>query len=522
MARRSTLHSPPSTMNPRHLLRSTLLVAFFFGLDKVIALGRQVIVGRVYGVGPALDAYNAANNLPDLLVAVISGGALAIAFIPVLSEYLDREGREEAWLLFSQVANAAFLVTAVLAVLIAIFAAPIVSTQIVPKFPADRQALVVSLMRVNLIATLIFSLSGLVIGALQANQHFWLPALAPILYNVGQIIGVLFLAPRFGIYGLAYGVILGAVLHLAVQVPGLIRYGFRYSPRLDWRHPGLRRVALLMGPRVLTLAALQYIFVSTDRLASGLPEGAITALAYGWLIMQVPETIVGTAVGTALLPTLSELVARKDDAGLRGALSGAIRALLAFTLPAAIALIVLIRPLVQAVFEGRAFTSAGTSLVAFAAQMFLVGLVGHSLVEVAARTFYARQDARTPLIAAWGTLGLFLVLCYALIPSLGHGGIALANSIAFTTEGLVLILILQWRHADLDLPVIGGSLWRIGAATLPMGLAIAAFAWFLRSASPLLLGAGGLLVAALVYLPLAFAILPEFRRLPQMLVTKIG
>lgn len=505
----------------RHLFRSTLIVAVFFGLDKVVALGRQVIVGRIYGVGSTLDAYNAANNLPDLLFALISGGALAIAFIPVLAEYLDREGRAAGWMLFSHVANAAFLITAFCALLMALFAVPLVRWVIVPYFSAEQQALVVSLMRVNLIATLIFSLSGLVIGGLQANQHFWLPALAPILYNVGQIVGVLVLAPRYGIYGLAYGVILGAALHLGIQLPGLVHYGFRYSPRLDWRHPGLRRVALLMGPRVLTLGALQIIFVSTDRFASGLPAGAITAIAYGWLIMQVPETIIGTAIGTALLPTLSELVARNDPAGLRRTLNGAIRVILSLTLPAAVALLFLVRPLVQFAFEGRAFTAAGTSLVVFAAQMFLLGLVGHSLVEVAARMFYARQDARTPFFAAWGTLLLFLGLCFALVPVLGHGGIALANSIAFTTEGLVLFAILQWRHADLDLAAIRGSGARVGAATLTMGLFVAAFAWFLRSSSPLVLGAGGMTLAALVYLPLAFVLLPEFRSLPRLVLTRI-
>ncbi|MBI4769206.1 MAG: hypothetical protein HY784_02030, partial [Chloroflexi bacterium] len=311
------------------VFRFSLLLAVFFGIDKIVALGRQVLVGRAYGVGRALDAFNAANNLPDALFALISGGALAMAFIPVLSEYLERRDRAAAWGLFSRVANTAFLLTAGLALPLAAFAGPLVRRVVAPGFDPQQQALVAALMRLDLIATLIFSVSGLVIGGLQANQHFLLPALAPILYNVGQIVGVVWLAPHWDIYGLAYGVILGAVLHLGVQIPALIRYGFRWTPRLDWGDPGLRRVAKLMAPRILTLAAIHLIFIATDRFASRLSTGAVTAIAYGWLLMQVPETVIGTAIGTALLPTLSEQAARGDRAALAGSLRRALAAILA-------------------------------------------------------------------------------------------------------------------------------------------------------------------------------------------------
>ena len=431
-----------------HVVRSSLLLAAFFGLDKLIALGRQVIVGRAYGVGQELDAYNAANNLPDALFALISGGALAIAFIPVLSEYLEKRDRVAAWGLFSRVANSAFLITAIFALLIAVLARPLVSRVIVPGFGLEQQTLVVSLMRLNLIATLIFSISGLVIGGLQANQHFLLPALAPILYNVGQVVGVVFFAPRLGIYGLAYGVILGAALHLGIQIPGLVRYGFAWTPRLDWADPGIRRVAKLMAPRILTLGAIHLIFISTDNFASNLGVGAVTAIAYGWLLMQVPETVIGTAIGTALLPTLSERVARGERAALARSLKRALLAIVVLTVPAAIAGIFLVRPFVSLVFEGRAFTAEGTALVTVAAQFFLLGLVGHSLVEVAARTFYALQDALTPLVMGVATLVFFVVGSYLLTPLFSFGGIALANSVAFSLEALIMLALL-WKRGIL-------------------------------------------------------------------------
>ena len=424
-----------------------MLVGAFFGLDKIVALGRQVILARYFGLDPVLDAYNASNNLPDTLFALISGGALAIAFIPVLTETLDREGRAGAWKLFSLVANLAFVVTALCAALIALFPLVLVRRVVTPGFSLEQQLLVADLMRLNLIATLIFSISGLVMGALQANQHFFLPALAPVFYNVGQIVGVILLKPAFGIHGLAYGVILGAALHLAIQVPGLVRYQFKWTPRLTLADDGVRRVLRLMGPRILTLGFINLVFIANDNLASRLgTNGAISALAYGWLILQLPETVIGTAVGTALLPTLSEYVSRGEHAELKRLLRRAIAILLAVTIPVALASLVLVRPAVKLVFEGRAFTAENSELVILAARMFLLGLAGHSLVEIAARTFYAHQDARTPLFLAALTLSLYIVFGTALTPRLNFAGLALANSLAFTTEAIVMLFILHRRN----------------------------------------------------------------------------
>jgi len=432
-------------MNLRRVINASILVGIFFGLDKIIALGRQVLVGRAYGVRAALDAYNAANNLPDGIAAVIFGSALTMAFIPILAQTFDHDGRAVAWDLFSRVANWAFVLTAGLGLLIVIFADPLVRYVVVPKFAPEQQALTASIMRLDVIALLIFSISGTIISGLQAQQHFLLPALAPVLYNVGQIIGVVFLSKWFGIYGLVYGVILGAALHLAIQVPGLLRFGFRWTPALDWRNDKVRQVAQLMIPRLLTVAVIQFIFVATDNFASGVGEGAVTAILYGWTIMQLPETVIGTAVGTALLPTLSELAARGDSASLRRLLWRAIAALLALTLPATVVSLVVLRPVVRLVFEGRNFTPQATQLVVAAAQMFLLGVAGQSLVETAVRTFYARKDALIPLIAAVITAALFVGLCLVLIGPLGHVGIALANTLAFSFEAVFLLFVL-WRQ----------------------------------------------------------------------------
>lgn len=434
------------TLTRHRVLNASLLVGALFAVDKVIALARQVIVARAYGVSAELDAYNAANNLPDALFALISGGALAIAFIPVLSEALALGGRSAMWDLFSRVANLAFVITAALAAGIALFPFFLVRSVIAPGFAPEQQQLVATLMQLNLVATLLFSISGLVMGALQANQHFLLPGLAPVLYNVGQIVGVLVLAPRFGIFGLAWGVILGAVLHLGIQVPGLLRYGFRWAPHLTLAHPGVQRVLTLMGPRVLTLACFNLIFIANDNLASHFETGAVTALAYGWLIMQLPETVIGTAVGTALLPTLSELVTRGENAELKRLLRRVLGLLLALTLPIALIAWFALPWAVRLVFEGRAFTAQATALVVQAARLFMLGLTGHSIKEVTARTFYAHQDARTPLLTAALNLIVFVVLGQALTSMLGFSGLALANSLSFTLEAVVMAAILARRR----------------------------------------------------------------------------
>jgi putative peptidoglycan lipid II flippase len=506
-----------------HVARSSLLVAAFFALDKGLGFVRQIIIGRQFGVSAELDAFNAANNLPDLLFALISGGALALALIPVLSDVLERQGRPPMWELFSRIGNWAFLLTSGLALVIAAFAGPIVRSElgIAPGFTPDLQALVVSLMRLNLIATLIFSLSGLVMAGLQANQHFLLPAMAPVFYDLGQIFGALVLAPTvglalgplhlpaagMGVHGLVLGVILGACFHLAIQIPGLLRFRFRWSPRLGLHHPGLLQVTRLLGPRILTIGAFNLIFIVQDNLASRLGVGAVTALAFGWLIMQVPETIVGTALGTALLPTLSEQAARGDERAFEASLGRAVQVLLAFSLPVTVVLAIVIRPLVQAAFG---FDAAGTDLVAWATRAYLLGLAGHSLLEVAARAFYARKDARTPLLASLLSALVFVATGIGLFKPLGAPGIGLANSLAFSFEAGLLLVLLARRYPSLGRQ--GRPLARILLGTLLGG----ACAWWTLGLWPgvPLLGAMAALAAGGA-LSLGFVI-PELRLLRRL------
>lgn len=515
--RRSSL---PRRLSP--IAWASLQISLLFAVDKALGVFRQAIIGRQFGVSAELDAFNAANNVPDLLFAMISGGALGLALIPVLSATLEKEGRPALWALFSRVANWVFLITAGLAIIVGTLAGPIVRGEfgVAPGFEPELQSLVVSLMRLNLIATLLFSLSGIVVSGLQSNRHFFLPALAPIVYDLGQIFGALVLAPTIpitlgpitlpaaglGVNGLVYGVILGAALHLGVQIPGLVRYRFRWTPTLDVTDPGLLRVARLMGPRILTIGAFQLIFIIQDNLASRLPVGSVTALTFGWLIMQLPETLIATAISTALLPTISGQHARHDAAAFEALLARAVRVLTVLAIPVAALFLYGMNPLVQTVFG---FDPAGTALVSSAARAYMLGLLGHSLLEVGARGFYSQQDARTPLRTTVIGLTTFAIAAVMLFRPLGAVGIALSNSIAFTVEAVILLILLRRSYPSIGRigrPVVRAIL---GAAAA-CGIAVLLGA-FLPSGPTATFGA--LAVGAAAAIPF---LLPELRILAAL------
>ena len=475
--------------------RNSLIVAFFFLMDKILAFVRAGIIARRYSDSVyLLDTFNAANNLPDVLFALISGGALAMAFIPLLTEYLTTKDRAAAWDLFSRVANVAFLVTGGFAILIAIFAQPIVDSKIgiAPGFGADQRALLAELMRLNLIGTVIFSISGLVMASLQANQHFVLPALAPVMYNVGQIFGAIFLVPRFGIHGLVYGVILGAAMHLLIQIPALFKFGFRWTPSLNLRHTGLIEAMNLMWPRLLTMGGIQLIVLARDNLASRLgQEGAVTSLTYGWMVMQVPETILGTAIATALLPTLSEFAARGNWGGFRETIERALRVLIALTLPIAAVMAAGIHPLVRAVFG---FDESIT---------YLLTLTGYTIHEVAVRAFYARKEPMFPLYAVLLRLVIFIgigLLGVTVFREIGAPVIAFAE-IALLIEAILLFTWLSRRTRE---PIrVGGSVTRGLAAALVGGATAYSLAWGVPGGAVVtsLLGmsVGGIVALAIVW-----------------------
>jgi putative peptidoglycan lipid II flippase len=432
-----------SVRRPRVALSSVIVMGGFLA-SKAIGIVRQSIIARTFGASELLDAYYAAFKLPELLLTLIAGGAIATTFIPVFAERLAQGDAVRAWRLASAVLNVLLIAVTVVALVAAILAPWLVRHLVASGFEPELQALTAQLLRIVLVSTIFFTVSSLVMSVLQAHGHFLLPALADFFYDVGIISGALFLAPRMGIYGLAWGVVGGAMLHLLIQVPGLIYFRARYTPILHSGDQGLRRLGVLMGPRILILGMFQFVFLFTTNLASRLQEGSITAINMGWIIMQLPEVVFAMAIATAAFPALSQQAARGDREALASTVSGSLRAILFLTLPSVVALLLLGRSYIAVLFRSGAFGSRAAAMVYQAAAAFTAGLLGHSILELGARVFYAHKDTCTPFLLALGATTLNVALCLALSPWLGQAGLALANSIAVTVQSSILMW-LAWR-----------------------------------------------------------------------------
>lgn len=457
----SPIPASPARPSMRGLARSTLIVMIAFGVAKVISLGQTVLIADVFGVGQQWDSYVTANRIPEQIFNLIAGGVLGHAFIPLFTSFLAHDKREQAWRLASQVINTAFLVSLFASVLAFIAAPWLVANVVAPGFSRNPQLVeeTATLMRILLVSTLIFSVSGILMGILQSFNSFLLPALAPILFDVGILFGVIFLIEPLGTSGIALGAVLGAALHLAIQLPGVLHHKMRWYNILGWRDPTLRRMVRLMIPRIIDLGLFSFTAILGNNIASRLGTGAVSALNWGWQIMQIPQTLIGTAMGTVIFPTLAALSNVGDLDGKRAAMNGALQFILIGTIPSAIGLIVVGQPLVS-LLESGAFDSAATALVYNTLRFFALGIVVHSVLEVIARSFYADQDTLTPLFVAFGGAAVNLtvaVLTTGVLPNgvlinptldIGTvGGLALANTLGVTFEVVALMIILRkrWR-----------------------------------------------------------------------------
>ena len=502
------------------MARAAALVAGLFAADKLLALVRDAVIGRTFGASAVLDAYYAAFELPDGLFTVIAGSAMATTLIPILSARIAEGDRDQIWRLVSAVVNLALTTVAAVGVVAAIFAPQVIAV-VAPGFDNERAALAARLMRLVLIQTLLFTGSGILVGVLRAYQHFLLPALAPVCYTLGRIAGTLILAPRWGIFGLAWGGLMGAVVYFLVLVPGLVRYGARWWPKLH--HPDLWTVLSLMGPRILGLGANYLTFVLPTFLGSRLAPGAISAYEFAWRLMQFPETIIGTALGITVFPTLAELANAGDRHGLRRTAGWALRLVLALAVPAAVGLFMLGHPLTSAFLQRGAFDASATERVAWALRFFALGLVTHSALEVVSRLFYAQRDMWTPFGAALAGLVINAGVGWLLLPALDHGSMALSNSLGAGLQVLILMVVSRRRLGRSEGGAMAVSLARTGAAAALMAVSLAGFLALLPGAGTIVTGAGGLVVGAATYVVAALLLgSEEIRQIPGLLLRRGG
>ncbi len=482
------------------LARAAGVVMVAFVASRALGLAREMIIGSQFGTTWELDAYLAAFRVPDLIFQIIARGALGSAFIPVFTAYLAREEKKEAWRLASAIFNIVFIAVTMTSILAAIFAPQLVARVVAPGFGPREQALTTSLMRLMLLSSVVFGVSGIGMGILNSFQHFLWPAWAPAIYNLSIIGGALFLAPTMGVYGLAIGVVVGACLHLLIQVPELIRRGLSYFPILALGHPGVREVGRLMLPRMLGLATMQVNFLVNTILASGLVAGSLAALNYAWLLMFLPLGVFAMAIATVAFPTFSELTAKGALGDLRRALSLTLRVTWYLTVPATVGLFLLREPIIRLLLERGRFGLESTDAVAWALQFYALGLFAYATVEIVTRAFYALHDTLTPVLVGLASMVINIVLCLLLVGSLTHGGLALANSIATMVEMVVLLVILRGRLAGIEDKELATSLVKVLMAAGVMGMVVAWFAEVTRGSHVVFQAGGAMALGAGVYL----------------------
>jgi len=472
-------------MPSRSLTSAAVVVAGCYVLSNLAGFVARLLINARFGAGADQDAFRAAFVIPDLLFNLLAGGALASAFIPVYVARLGSGQPAIAWRLARAVALIVFAGLAGLAAIAALLAPALIQHLVARQFDAAQVALTASLMRVMLIATVIFGLSGLLMGVLQSNHAFLAPAIAPSLYQFGMILGAIALSD-FGIHGLATGVVIGACLHLAVQLPWLrpvVRTARCAEPgramgdaqraiRAD-----LRQILMLMPPRVLGLGAVQVNNLVNTTLASGL-LGGVSAFNNAFAIMILPVAAIGQAIGTVLFPSISAHAARGEGERFAASFTRALNTVIALSLPAAAGLIVLGQPLIRLLFERGAFDARATEWVAFALAWLSVGLPAHAALELVTRAFYALKDSLRPALLAVLSVAVNVGLSVALYRAfdavgwLPVGGLGLANAIATILETGALYGLLARRERRIRLRAALVALGKGGLAALAMIVAL--------------------------------------------------
>lgn len=481
------------------------MIAIVFG--QLTGLLNKILVANAF---PAveLDAFFTANRVSETLFTLIAAGALGSAFLPTFTGLLVKGERTSAWKLASSLINLVTLILSSAALLASIFAPQIVQYLLAPGLSRDPEifALTVDLLRIQSTSAVLFGIGGLVISILNAHQIFFIPQITAAMYQLGQIFGVLVLARWLGIYGLAWGVVIGSLLFLLIQLPSLFKLKGEFTFSLGWENPDVGTVIRLMGPRVFGAAIVQLNFWVNNNLGSKMAEGSIQSLSYGFALMVMAQAAIAQSVAIAAMPTFSAQHALGKLDEMRSSLASALRGMLLLSLPASMGLILLARPIVSMLFERGEFTATTAEMTAWTLVWYAAGLVGHSVMEVLTRAFYAQQDTKTPVIIGVVAMGLNVVFSitfsklFAQIGWIPVGGLALASSLATALEATALFIFMHRRLNGIEGKSIADGAWRVLAATLGMGVGL----WFWIQATGgmnrWIVALGGVALGGAVYL----------------------
>jgi putative peptidoglycan lipid II flippase len=472
-----------------NLLRTLATVSSLTMVSRVLGYARDFFIARIFGAGPLTDAFFVAFKLPNLLRRLFAEGAFSQAFVPLLGEHKHKD-HMEAKRLIDAVSTLLFIALAVTAA-VGVAAAPLIVYLTAPGFaldPTKPYALTVSLLRITFPYLFFISLVALSAGILNTWNRFSVPAITPALLNVSFIVGAVFFADYFDppIMVLAWAVFIGGVLQLAFQIPFLMKLGLLPRWRLDLSHPGLRRVLLLMLPAAFGVSVSQISLVLNQIFASFLPTGSVSWLYYADRLMELPAGVLGVAVGTILLPSLSKYHAAANPTEYSRLLDWGLRITTLLAVPAAAALAVLALPLVAMLFHYGRFTGDDAWMTRQALMAYSVGLVGMILVKILAPGFYARQNIATPVKIGLFTLVATQLMNLVFVGPLQHAGLALAIGLGACLNALFLYVML--RKHEIYLPQPGWPVFVLKVLASVAFMAIVLFTtmgepwWWLQAA----------------------------------------
>lgn len=469
--------------------RNAGVISLAVTASRVLGLVRDQVFAVLFGAGLQYDAFLTAFRIPNLLRDLFAEGALSAAFVTTFTQVQQSKGAEEAFRLSNRVATALMLVLSAVCIIGWIFA-PTIVYWLAPGFydVPGKADLTIHLTRIMIPFLLLIALAAKAMGILNARNKFAIPAIAPVFFNLGSVIGGLFLGYTIGpalglspIEGMAFGTLVGGFLQFAVQWPSLRRAGFRYRPMLSLTDPGVRQIMRLMGPAIIGTAAVQInVFVNTN-FASGIIDattgavlnGPVSWLSYAFRFMQFPIGVFGVAIATAALPPLSRSTTNPDYVEFRQTLAHSLALVFLLCIPSAIGLAVLGRPIVALVFEHGKFTSFDTLQTANALAAYSIGLTGYAAVKVLSPAFYALNDARTPMLISLGSIAINFVMNSLLVGPFGHVGLAFSTSTVALVNFLMLALLMRRRLGRLGGRQLALTVSRVSAASLAM----AATAW---------------------------------------------
>ena len=460
----------------RQILRSATVMTVMTLISRVLGLVREQVRAIYIGTGSASDAFGLATTIPNLFRRLFAEGVMTAAFVPIFTEQLTTRPAEETRRFLSRfVTLLTFAVTAftILAILITPW---LIDTFFASEFRnvPGKVALTIALTELMWPYLVLVSLAAVIQGVLNAQRIFGPSAFAPVLMNLAIIVGAVVFADSFEdpSYALVVGFLAGGVLQLVFQIPWLFKTPVRFGFDFHWRDPNVRRVLKVMVPGIFAAGIYQFNVFVSQLIASGLSEGSVSSLQYSLRLQELVLGVFVVSVSQVILPNLSESTAVGDHDAVKRTIGYAVRLIAFITLPATVALVVLGSPIVEGLFQFGAFTSESTDKTAFALTFHACGLFFIGQARVLTQVFFAYKDLRTPTLVSAADAVLNVGLCLLLSGPLGHGGIALASTLAAVANSVLLHVLLGRRLGGLGLPELLKRAARIALATVAMGLAL--------------------------------------------------